>query len=170
MSRTSTPNRAQGGKSAAGAGNRAATLSLMIALGRTDRALQQAIRPQLAERELGLTEFAVLEALLHKGPLTLGEVRDRILVAGASITYVVKKLESRGLLRRLPLPDDQRTVLAELTPAGRALIEAVFPEHVEQLCQLTRGLSVAEKRTAVKLLRRLTDGAAQAGPRSEDRE
>ena len=44
-----------------------------------------------------MTEFAVLEVLYHKGALPLGELRDRILVTGASTTYVVKKLEERGL-------------------------------------------------------------------------
>jgi MarR family 2-MHQ and catechol resistance regulon transcriptional repressor len=49
-----------------------------------------------AERGLGMTKFAVLEVLYHKGALPLGEIRDRILVAGPSTTYVVKKLEKRG--------------------------------------------------------------------------
>jgi hypothetical protein len=65
-----------------GGRDRDATLQLMIALGRAYRALERGVRPQLAERGLGLSEFAVLEVLYHKGPLTLGEIRDRIHVTG----------------------------------------------------------------------------------------
>ena len=156
--RESRTGRASG--SAGGGRDRDATLQLMIALGRAYRALERGVRPQLAERGLGLSEFAVLEVLYHKGPLTLGEIRDRILVTGASTTYVVKKLEERGLVRRVAGADDQRTVIGELTQKGRALIADVFPDHVEQLRQLMSGLSVADKHAAATLLRTLTTGAS----------
>jgi MarR family 2-MHQ and catechol resistance regulon transcriptional repressor len=103
-----------------------------------------------------MSEFAVLEVLYHKGPLRLGEIRDRILVTGASTTYVVKKLEERGLMRRKSCADDSRAVLGELTAKGRALIEKVFPEHVERLQQAASGLTVPEKREASRLLRTLS--------------
>jgi MarR family transcriptional regulator, 2-MHQ and catechol-resistance regulon repressor len=140
--------------------DRDATLQLMIVLGRAYRALERGVRPQLAERGLGLSEFAVLEVLHHKGPLTLGEIRDRILVTGASTTYVVKKLEERGLVRRVAGADDQRTVIGELTQKGHALVADVFPDHVEQLRRLMSGLSVADKHAATTLLRSLTMGAS----------
>ena len=146
--------------SADGEGDREATLRLMITLGRTYRELERGVRPQLAERGLGISEFAVLEALYHKGPMTLGAICDRILVTAASTTYVVDKLEERGLVRRVAGEDDQRTVIGELTQKGRALVADVFPEHVEQLRELMSGLSLAEKHAAVALLRRLTTGAS----------
>ena len=142
-------------------GDRAATLRLVIALGRAVQALERAVRPHLAECGLGLTEFAVLEVLYHKGALPLGEIRDRILVTGASTTYVVKKLEERGVMRRRACVEDQRIVYGELTAKGRALMDKVFPAHVERLRQVTTGLSVAEKRTASQLLRRLSHQARQ---------
>ena len=132
-----------------------AVLELVIAIGRAYRALEAGVRPYLAERGLGLSEFAVLEILLHKGPLPLGTIRDRILVSGASITYVVSKLEQRGLVRRSPSPDDQRVVIAELTRTGRALIRGVFDGHVVHLRHLMAGLTRDEKRAASQLLRRL---------------
>jgi MarR family transcriptional regulator, 2-MHQ and catechol-resistance regulon repressor len=143
-------------------GDRDATLQLMIALGHAYRALERGVRPQLAERGLGLSEFAVLEVLFHKGPLTLGEIRDRILVTGASTTYVVTKLEERGLVRRVAGADDQRTVIGELTEEGHALIADVFPDHVQVLRRLTSGLSVADKHAAAALLRTLATGASAA--------
>lgn len=136
-------------------GDRAATLQLIIALGRSTQAIERGIRPHLAACGLSLTEFAVLEVLYHKGALPLGEIRDRILVTGASTTYVVKKLEERGLMRRRTSAEDQRVVFGELTPKGRALMDKVFPAHVDRLRHVMAGLSASEKRAASQLLRRL---------------
>jgi MarR family transcriptional regulator, 2-MHQ and catechol-resistance regulon repressor len=142
--------------------DRGATLQLVIALGRTAQAIERGVRPQLAEYGLGLTEFSVLEVLYHKGALPLGEIRDRILVTGASTTYVVKKLEERGLLRRRTSAEDQRVVFGELTPKGRALMDKVFPAHVDRLRHVMAGLSASEKRAAARLLRRLSLHARHA--------
>ena len=139
--------------------DRTATLQLVIALGRSSQAIERGVRPHLAEHGLGMTEFAVLEVLYHKGALPLGEIRDRILVTGASTTYVVKKLERRGLMRRRACAEDQRVVFGELTPKGRALIDEVFPAHVDRLRQIMAALSVSEKREASRLLRRLSHHA-----------
>ena len=97
----------------------------------------------------------MLEVLYHKGALPLGEIRDRILVTGASTTYVVKKLEERGLMRRRTCAEDQRVVFGELTAKGRALIDEVFPAHVERLGHVMAGLSVSQKRDTSRLLRAL---------------
>jgi len=140
---------------------RTATLQLVIALARAFQALERSVRPHLSEHGLGMTEFAVLEVLYHKGALPLGEIRDRILVTGASTTYVVKKLEDRGLVRRRACAEDQRIVFGELTSKGRALIDEVFPVHVDRLCEVTAGLSVSQKREASRLLRRLSLHARQ---------
>src|SRR4029078_1014209 len=128
----------------------------IIALGRALQALERWVRPHLAQSGLGLTEFAVLEVLSHKGALPLGEIRDRILVPGASTTYVVKKLEQRGLMRRRACAEDQRVVFGELTPKGRTLMDEVFPVHVDRLRQVMAVLTVSEKREASRLLRRLS--------------
>jgi MarR family 2-MHQ and catechol resistance regulon transcriptional repressor len=139
--------------------DRAATLQLVIALARSYQAIEQGVRPQLAEQGLGMTEFAVLEVLYHKGALPLGEIRDRILVTGASTTYVVTKLEDRGLMRRRTCEEDQRVIFGELTSKGRALIDEVFPAHVDRLREVMAGLSVSEKHAATRLLRRLSQHA-----------
>jgi MarR family 2-MHQ and catechol resistance regulon transcriptional repressor len=140
-------------------GDHAATLKLIIALSRALQAIERGVRPHLAQCGLSLTEFAVLEVLYHKGALPLGDIRDRILVTGASTTYVVKKLEERGLMRRRACTEDQRVVFGELTAKGRTLIDEVFPPHVERLRQVTACLSVAQKREASRLLRALSGHA-----------
>jgi MarR family 2-MHQ and catechol resistance regulon transcriptional repressor len=71
------------------------------------------------------------------------------------MTYVVDKLEGRGLLRRSACPTDRRVVFGELTDAGRALIERVFEEHAALLDALAGDLSTPERETAADLLKRL---------------
>src|SRR5205085_9352575 len=114
------------------------------------RAVTAPARQHLKQWDLSPTEFGVLEALYHKGPLPLSELAERILVTGASTTYTVKRLEGRGLMRRRPSREDQRFVFGELTAAGRTLIAEIFPVHAEQIRLAIRGLSRQEKRQAAE--------------------
>ena len=148
--------RAQQSPAPASDADRSATLQLIIALGRALQAVERVVGPHLVQHRLSLTEFAVLEVLYHKGALRLGEIRDRILLTGASTTYVVKKLEERGLMRRRACAEDSRVVFGDLTARGRALIDHVFPGHVDLLQQAAGGLSLSQKREAIRLLRMLS--------------
>jgi MarR family 2-MHQ and catechol resistance regulon transcriptional repressor len=132
-----------------------AALHLWIAMNRTAGCIQEQLDRQVEAHGLTLTEFGVLEALHHKGPLSIGEIGDRVLLASSSMTYVIDKLEDRGLLRRRPSEEDRREKLAELTPEGRAKIEEAFPEHAALIDDLMADLSQEEKRTAASLLRRI---------------
>ncbi len=132
---------------------------MFIALARAFKFIDDWVRPRLASHQLAITEFAVLEVLYHKGPIPLGELSKRILVTGASTNYVVKKLEERGLMSRTACEQDKRVVLAELTDAGRVLIEKVFPLHAGDLEVALSGLSTSEKRSVTRLLRKLRKSA-----------
>jgi MarR family 2-MHQ and catechol resistance regulon transcriptional repressor len=132
-----------------------AALHLWIALNRTADSIHEHLQRQVEAHGLTLTEFGVLEALLHKGPLSIGEIGDRVLLASSSMTYVIDKLEDRGLLRRRPSEEDRREKLAELTSAGRAKIEAAFPEHAALIDELMADLSLEDRREAASLLRRV---------------
>ena len=133
----------------------ATSLKLWLVLNRAARSIEDGLRGQTERHGLSLTEFAVLEALLHKGTLPLGEIGERILKAGASITYIVDKLERRGLLERQSCPTDRRRVHAALTAEGRALIERVFDDHATTLAALSEGLTPDEQAVATDLLKRL---------------
>lgn len=133
----------------------ASALRLWVVMNRALRAIESRLVPQVEAHGLSLTEFAVLEVLLHKGPLPIGEIGGRILRASGSMTYVTDKLVRRGLIQRRPCDTDRRVVFAELTDEGRALIETVFPEHAETIRDLTRGLTPEERDAAADLLKRL---------------
>jgi MarR family 2-MHQ and catechol resistance regulon transcriptional repressor len=147
--------------------DRTAALRLLVVMSRALRAVTEPARHQAKQWDLSSTELGVLEALYHKGPLPLSALAERILLTGASTTYTVKRLEKRGLMRRRTSTEDQRFVFGELTEAGRALIEEIFPIHAEQIRRSMQGLTLEEKRQAADLLRRLGRAAAVGGEQQD---
>ena len=141
----------------------AAALKLWVVLSRAQRAVGERARREIERQGLRPTEFGVLEALYHKGPLTLGQVGERVLVTSGSVTPVADKLEQRGLIQRRISSEDRRVCYAELTEAGRALVAGIFPDHAEVIRDAMGGLTLEEKRIATALLRRLGLHAAAEG-------
>lgn len=141
----------------------AAALKLWVVLSRAHRAIGERARREIERQGLRPTEFGVLEALYHKGPLTLGQVGERVLVTSGSVTPVADKLEQRGLIARRMSSEDRRVCYAELTDAGRELVDGIFPEHAEVIRGVMEGLTTEEKRITTSLLRRLGRHAAEQG-------
>src|SRR5215217_3186707 len=138
----------------------ALALRLWIALARAHNAVAVQAQADVARHGLTVAEFGVLEALYHKGPMLLNEVQRRILVSSGGITYLVDRLEKRGLVERRDCPGDRRARIAALTAAGEALVREIFPEHAARIKQAVSGLGKKEKREAIRLLRALAAGAA----------
>jgi MarR family 2-MHQ and catechol resistance regulon transcriptional repressor len=143
-------------------------LKLWVVLSRAHAAVAELVRRNVAARGLTVSEFAVLEVLYHKGPLHLGDVRRKILVSSGGITYLVDRLEGRGLVERRACPEDRRASYAALTPAGEALIAEIFPAHADALAEAVAGLDPEETVGATDLLRtlglhaqRLVDGPSE---------
>lgn len=135
-------------------------LKLWIVLARAYRAVEDQAAADAARHGLTLAEFGVLEALHHRGPLLLGDLQRRILVSSGGITYLVNRLERRGLVRREHCAEDGRARYAKLTPRGVALVKRAFPEHAEVIADALGGLPRADQRDAVRLLRALGHHAA----------
>jgi MarR family 2-MHQ and catechol resistance regulon transcriptional repressor len=103
----------------------------------------------------------VLEVLYHKGELPVCEVQRRILVESSGTTYVVDKLCERRLVRRRHGAADRRVTLLALTPAGRRLMQRIFPPHAHAMRHAVAALPSREQARAVRLLRALGLGAAK---------
>src|SRR5580704_678957 len=106
---------------------------LWIVLARCHHALALLVERDIASLGLCLSDFMVLEALLHKGPLTISEIQAKVLLASGSMTAAVDRLESRGLAIRKATAGDRRVRRIELTPAGRRLIAGAFGKHASRL-------------------------------------
>ena len=106
---------------------------------RAGKAVLARVEPRLAAAGLTPTQLGVLEAILHKGPLTQRELGRKVLTSAGNMTDVVDKLEARGLVCRTRSSRDRRIVSVTLTPAGRALIEALFPRHARDIAAAMGG-------------------------------
>src|SRR5215470_12238229 len=111
---------------------------------------------------LNPTEFAILEALYHKGALPLQQIGEKVLISSGNITYSVDKLEQKQLLVRKSSPQDRRVIFAELTSQGHDLLAAIFPKHTEAIHQAVSGLTPEEQSETTLLLKKL-GLAAQKG-------
>ena len=139
----------------------AAALKLFVVLARARASVEAHLHANVGAHGLTLTEFGILEVLYHKGPLLLGEVQKRILVSSGGVTYLVDRLEEKGLVERRACTEDRRARYAALTPQGEALIARIFPQHAELIRELMSALSLEEQRLAADLLRRLGRAAAE---------
>jgi MarR family 2-MHQ and catechol resistance regulon transcriptional repressor len=138
-------------------------LKLWVVLSRAHQAIQAHAAADVARHGLTLAEFGVLEALYHKGPMLLGEVQRSLLVSSGGVTYLVDRLERKGLVRREACPEDRRARYAALTPEGEQLVARIFPEHAAAVARALGGLSASDQARAAALLRTLGKSAAALG-------
>jgi len=143
-------------------------LRLWIALARCYVTFSRAVACKVAEYDLTAPQFGVLEALYHLGPLSLGDLAEKLLVTGGNVTYVMDRLEAQGLVARERSGDDRRVVRAHLTTRGRATIEGVFPGHVKFVRGLVEGLEPEDQDTLRELLKKLGKGiGGESNPEEE---
>ena len=135
---------------------------LWIVLSRCYRAVSQIAESSIAQAGLCLSDFAALEALLHKGPLTITEIQAKVLLASGSMTAAVDRLERKGLVVRTATSSDRRAKVLELTLEGRRVVEAAFRRHAAELEAAMAILNGAEKRQLYGLLKKLGLFAAEA--------
>ena len=136
-------------------------LKLWVVMSRANNALSERLQASVSAHDLTLTAFGILEVLFHTGPLLLGEVQRRILVSSGGVTYLVDRLEKKGLVERRECPGDRRARYAALTEAGEELIRRIFPSHAECIEALMSPLSEEEQRLAVSLMRRIGRSAVE---------
>jgi MarR family transcriptional regulator, 2-MHQ and catechol-resistance regulon repressor len=140
---------------------------LWLVLARCHRALNQLAERSIEEAGLCLTDFAALEALLHKGPLTITEIHSKVPLALGSMTAAVDRLEKKGLIIRTAARDDRRAKVLKLTPEGRRVVEAAFIRHAAELESAMVVLNASEKRQLHGMLKKL--GLFAAGASAETR-
>jgi MarR family 2-MHQ and catechol resistance regulon transcriptional repressor len=125
----------------------------------------QALVPHAAgsikRTKLGDSDFRVLEALLHKGPLPVNTIGPKVWLTPGSISVAVDRLVKKGLVSRNDHPDDRRVRRVELTPKGRALITRGFGEHAAAMEDVAAALSKNERLTLLRLLKKLGKHAAE---------
>jgi MarR family 2-MHQ and catechol resistance regulon transcriptional repressor len=121
----------------------------------TSKAIHDRIKEEMTKNKLGITEFSVLEVLYQKGKQTIQQIANCILVSSGSMTYVIDKLEQRGLLSRNACPDDRRVIHVTLTDNGNELMNEIMPKYHEFVHQMFESLDSNEAETLVRLLKKV---------------
>jgi MarR family 2-MHQ and catechol resistance regulon transcriptional repressor len=130
-------------------------MNAWVKLARAANAVGSRLARRLAEQDLSESQFGVLDALYHLGPLHQCDLARKILRTTGNVTLVVDNLERRGLVQRQRGETDRRFVLVRLTAAGDELIRKVFPLHADAVATEMATLSSGEHRELSRLCRRL---------------
>jgi MarR family 2-MHQ and catechol resistance regulon transcriptional repressor len=143
-------------------------LDAYIKLMRAGGSVMARVQRHLAEERLSASQFGVLEALFHLGPLSQRELGRKILRSSGNITMVVDNLEQRRLAVRDRGGGDRRVVTVHLTAAGRRMIRAIFPRHAASIVREMGVLAPAEQEELGRLCRKLgkREGYSQSGEAS----
>jgi len=140
---------------------------LWLVIAKSYRALSLLAERSIANTGLCLTDFVALEALLHKGPLTISEIQDKVRLASGSMTAAVDRLEKLGLVVRKSSPTDRRARVVHLTVEGKRLAASCFDRHAKDLEALMSALSQKEKEQLYTSLKTLGLRAAEQLNRQE---
>jgi MarR family 2-MHQ and catechol resistance regulon transcriptional repressor len=116
-----------------------------LVLARAYRSMAAFIERSIAGLGIGLSDFMILEALLHKGPLTMTAICEKVLLTNASMTAAVDRLQKLGYVERKANAEDGRSKLVVLTRSGEKLIAKLFAQHEKDIEEMMRGVSAAER-------------------------
>lgn len=134
----------------------AEALKAFIAMKRNNELLEKATKEDVKQDGLNLNEFAVLELLYHKGQQPIQQIKERILIASSSTTYIIDKLCAKGLVFREYDEKDRRVIYAKLTPKGIELVEDIFPRHAKVIEDCFQRLSSQEIYQLRHLLKKMS--------------
>lgn len=128
---------------------------VFLVVWKTYRALLARSEASIKQLDLCDSDFRVLEALLHKGPLPVNVIGHKVELTTGSITSAIDRLEEKWLVVRKNHPEDRRIRIVELTAKGRRLIEKAYAQHKSHMDEAVRSLSREERGLLVDLLKRL---------------
>ena len=143
-----------------------------LVLWKAARAVEAYAQISVSQLEICGSDFAVLEALLHKGPLPVNEVGRKILLTSGSITTAVDRLEDKGLVERRSHGTDRRARVVHLTKGGRKMIARAYSDHAADMERLaSASLTRKERETLIHLLKLIGFAAAKcsAQPKVKER-
>ena len=134
---------------------------VFLVLWKAARAVQAYAEKSVSELEMCGSDFAVLEALLHKGPLPVNEIGRKVLLTSGSITVAVDRLETKKLVERRSSGNDRRARIVHLRKEGRKLITRAYAEHAADMERLaSASLNRTERDTLIRLLKKIGYEAA----------
>ncbi|MDX8362331.1 MULTISPECIES: MarR family transcriptional regulator [Bacillaceae] len=130
-------------------------LKLFVVMSKAQRSIVDVVSKDVKSYGLNTTEFGVLDLLYNKEKFPLQKIGEHILIASGSITYVVDKLEQKGLIERKGCPKDRRVTYAAITKAGVELMDDIFPKHKKVIDEIFSVLTEDEKQMMIGLWKKV---------------
>ncbi|MFD2043273.1 MarR family winged helix-turn-helix transcriptional regulator [Ornithinibacillus salinisoli] len=130
------------------------SLKAFVVLMKASKSIQEQVQKDISDHGMKTSDFAVIEALYHKGRQTIREISEAVLINTGSITYVIDKLESKGFLERINCTEDRRVVYIQITNKGKVLMDEIFPKHKKVIDQIFADVSNNEKEQLIDILKR----------------
>jgi MarR family transcriptional regulator, 2-MHQ and catechol-resistance regulon repressor len=137
---------------------------LWLVMMKAHRTLERLAAGSIESSDACLSDFAVMEMLLHKGPQPVNEIGRRIELTSGAITTAVDRLESRGIVTREAHESDRRARIVRLTARGKEQAAKAFATHKTAMDSAASGLSKAERATLIRLLKKLGISAGVRQP------
>lgn len=130
-------------------------LKILIGLHRAVSVIDKKTSDLCRNYNLTLNQFGVLEALFHKGDMTIGQVQEKILSSCGTMPIIVKNLQNRNLIKVISSPKDKRKKLLSLTKEGRDMISHLYPKNESMIVRHMAVLSDEDKEVFVSLLKKM---------------
>jgi len=127
------------------ANHETSSAALWVVLARAYRSMAAFVERSIAALDIGLSDFMILEALLHKGPLTMSELCEAALITNASMTAAIDRLEERAFVERVADKQDRRVRRVQLTAQGAVLIKRLYARHERDLDEVMSGIPATER-------------------------
>ena len=128
---------------------------IRLILGRAAKAVERVDRASIAGAGLNASDFGILEALLHKGPLPINAIGRKVLLTSGSMTAAVNRLAEKGLVERIQDSVDGRSFYLHLTDSGGKLIKNAYDKHARNLEKIAKVLDSKERSELVRLLKKI---------------
>ena len=128
---------------------------IRLVLWKAAKAVERVDLDSIRQTGLSLSDFAIMEALLHKGPLPISQIGEKVLLTSGSMTAAVNRLEKSGHVQRIQDPSDGRSFYVHLTKAGRRIVSTAFRRHAQNLEKAAEVLSAEERSQLIRLLKKI---------------
>ena len=128
---------------------------IRLILWKAAKAIEKVDQASIAKTGHGLSDFAIMEALLHKGPMTINQIGEKVLLSSGSMTAAINRMEVDGLVKRIQDPSDGRCCYVHLTKEGRQIIKTAYAKHERNLEKIAGVLTAEEREEIVRLLKKI---------------
>ena len=130
-------------------------LKSMIILFKTYQSLVEYIKKDIDQSGFDINEFSVFEVIYHYDNITVQAIKNKVLVASSSLSYILDKLQKKQLINRIRSDQDQRIINVSLTKQGLTKALDIFPRHYDKMKEIFNVLTLEEQSALNEMLKKI---------------